>query len=111
MLFAASVAASDVAHPTYFVSWKPKREPWHFAFFVDGPDRTTRADLKRATSTVVGVPALKRALVRLPRGRNLSWCDSPIDGFVLPPPSVTDDVVTFAAKRGIQVELNPAVIE
>jgi hypothetical protein len=93
---------------TSFYSWRPKGQPWHFGFFSESKLPKTEQEIKHPEEVIVGVPELKKRLLRFRRGQNLTWRDDP-PAFTYPPFGLVEDVRRFARQRGVYVELNPAI--
>ena len=62
---ASGCATATPVDRSYFFSWRPPGQPWHFGFF-SGPDiPATREALQHPREVVVGVSALETRLLPL----------------------------------------------
>jgi hypothetical protein len=109
------VVVTGCATPTpvdrsYFFSWRPPGQPWHFGFF-SGPDiPTTREALQHPREVVVGVSALERRLLRFRPGDTISWRSCPPYA-VYPPHKVISQVQAFARLHSRDIELVPMITD
>jgi hypothetical protein len=95
---------------SYFFSWRPPGQPWHFGFF-SGPDiPATREALQYPREVVIGVSALETRLLRFRPGDTISWRSRPPYA-VYPPQKVIAEVRTFARQHGRDIELVPMITD
>ena len=93
---------------SYFFSWRPPGQPWHFGFF-SGPDiPVTREALQHPREVVVGVSALETRLLRFRPGDTISWRSFPPYA-VYPSQKAISQVRTFARQHGRDIELVPMI--
>jgi hypothetical protein len=91
------------------VSWKGPTGKWYFSVRLGRTvDAGAKTDLR---NQFVSINALKRRLLQFPTGTGVFWCSSRRFGFEYPKSEVVKDVQTFASKHGIDVELNPSLVE
>jgi hypothetical protein len=93
---------------SYFFTWRPVGQPWHFAFFSGRDIPGTRETLQHPRELVVGVPALEQRLLRFQPGATISWRSCPPYA-VFPPQKVVSEVQTFARQHGGDIELVPMI--
>ena len=93
---------------SYFFSWRPAGQPWHFGFFSGADIPATREALQHPREVVVGVPALEQRLLRFPPSDTISWRSCPPYA-VYPPEKVISRVRAFARQHGRDIELVPMI--
>ncbi len=113
---ALRVAAIDaqVLRPTpagrALYSWHPRGMPWHFVFVPDYLNNPISVpDIMHSPGVIIGIPALKKRLGKLPSGEPIAWRDHPPDSTLdYPPPLIRDRILAFAKSHGIGLQLSPA---
>jgi hypothetical protein len=107
---AACAYAAPSSDRTSFYSWRSNGQIWHFGFFSESRLPRTEEQIRHPQEMVVGVPALKRRLLSFHRGQNLAWRDNPPE-FSYPPKSLLEEIRSFATRRGLRVDLIPAIYD
>jgi hypothetical protein len=93
------------------LSWKHTQRDYQFALIpLDKEERFLRNFQPRRRG-LQGLVPLKTALEQLPAGTPIVWEDDQIKGLTYPPLSYISEVTTFVRSKGLQIELNPVVVE
>ena len=124
VLFAFTFVTLAFAHalphprpPLALYSWKPGGQPWHFALIHDEERVVSRAEVLKIAAPVVGIPALKTVLVSLARApTHSSWAimwrdDPPAYTLQYPEAAIREDIIAFAKKHGLNIEVWPTLYE
>jgi hypothetical protein len=107
---AACTYAAPSSDRTSFYSWRPGGQIWHFGFFSESRLPRTEEQIRHPEEVAVGVTALKRRLLRFHRGQNLAWRDNPPE-FSYPPKNLLEEIRSFARRRGLAIDLIPAIYD
>ena len=120
VLTACSVATLAFAetsgrHSSAFAlySWKPDGQRWHFALIPEPSRSISRAEIIGTAAPLVGVRALKARLASMPRTTwAIMWRDDPPERTLqYPPAAIHQDIIVFAKKHGLNIEVWPTLHE
>jgi hypothetical protein len=95
-------------------SWKPRGQPWHYAFIYPDDANTALDDYKitHSSDVVVGEQALKLRLATFPPRTSIVWRDDP-PKYVLkfPSPEYRQKIKDWAQSKSIHILVMPTIYE
>jgi len=95
-------------HILRLYSWKPGGQPWHYTLTDDVQPRPSDAAIIHSREVYIGEAALEKRLAALPPSYYILWTGGPRGTlFYHPPETIRNQVITFARKRGLYIEMSP----
>ena len=106
LLSAVAFSASHL-HILRLYSWKPAGQPWHYTLTEDVQPRPDDAAIIHSREVYIGEAALEKRLSALPPNYYILWTGGPRGTLFYAPETLRNQVIEFARKRGLNIELSP----